>query len=85
MFGSLTIGRENLEVSHLQFADDTVFAIPTEGNLNNLVRVLDFFFLVSSLKINMEKSILLGINLEEKEISHLANVIGCAVGNWPVK
>ena len=53
LFGGLTVGRENLEASHLQFVDETLFfAKPTEGNLNKLVR-LDVFCHVSGFKINM--------------------------------
>lgn len=37
------------------------------------------------MKINLEKSIILGINLEEERLFTLAGVIRCSVGSWPVK
>ena len=47
--------------------------------------VLDIFCLVSGLKINMGKSVLLGINSNNDWLHNLANSIGCTVGNWPIK
>ena len=33
----------------------------------------------------MGKSVLLGINIEERIVTNLANSIGCSVGCWPTK
>ena len=60
----LEIGREQIKVSHLQFANDTLFFIKeNENNLRTLYSALKIFCYASGLKINFGKSTLLGINL----------------------
>ena len=49
-----------------------------------LKKVMDEFFQASGLKVNLSKSHLLGINLEDGEIKELAEVLGCSVGVWPM-
>ena len=47
------VGRDNVMVSHLQFADDTLFFVESEGNhFENLLTVVGMFCSVSGLKIN---------------------------------
>ena len=61
------IGRNKLEISHLQFADDSIFFVPNRDCfVENLVGILKVFSLASGLKINMGKSIVLGLNIEPK-------------------
>ena len=82
----LEVGRENTKVSHLQFADDTLFFIKEEeSNIRTLYSSLKIFSVVSRLKISFGKSTLLGINLEEEEVAYLTDLVECSVGVWPVK
>lgn len=37
------------------------------------------------MKINLDKNVILGLNLEEDRLSRLVSVVGCTVGSWPVK
>ena len=86
MVECLEIGRDQIKVSHLQFADDTLFSIKeNENNITALYSALKIFCSVSGLKINFGKSILLGINLEEEEVAQLADLVQCSVGAWPIK
>ena len=39
----------------------------------------------SGLKINMKKSSLARINLEDEEVRVLVAVVGCERGSWPIK
>ena len=80
------MGRENVEVSHLQFADDTLFSLEAvvEG-MKNLLKLLKVFCLVSGLRINMKKSLLLGINVKDNWLFNLASNLGYKVGSWPTK
>ena len=72
------VGKENVLVSHLQFADDTLFFIKNDdSSLNNLILLLDVFCLASGLKINLAKSELLGINMDDNIISEKAKSLGC--------
>ena len=64
------VGRDKIKISHLQFADDTLFFIKEdEINIRTLFSALTIFSNVSSLKINFRKSTLLGINLEVEEVA----------------
>lgn len=79
------IGRDRVNLSHLQFADDTIFFLSKDAcQLKNLVGILDIFGLASGLNINMSKSSLVGINMGEKETAALARVVGCETGSWPM-
>lgn len=86
LFKGFIVGRESFEISHLQFADDIMFfAKPNSQNLVSLVRILKIFCLALGLKINLEKSVVLGISLREHKTQQLANIISCSVGNWSIK
>lgn len=57
------VGRENVEFTHLQFANDTIFFLKEEDqSCNNLNLILESFCLLSGLKINKAKCSLVGIN-----------------------
>ena len=59
------MGRDNVLVSHLQFADDTIFFLEPDGDsFKNLLKVLALFCSTSGLKINMGKSIILGLGVD---------------------
>ncbi|XP_020999438.1 uncharacterized protein LOC110281487 [Arachis duranensis] len=63
----LFIGIDNIELSHLQFADDTMlFCPPEEKTIKNYKRLLCCFELMSSLSINFDKSNLIPIKCEQQ-------------------
>ena len=79
------VGRDNVLVSHLQFADDTIFFLELEGvSFKNLLTVLGLFCSVSGLKINMGKSTILGMGVNDRIVSSMAGFVGCEVGVWPI-
>lgn len=52
------IGRKEISVLHLQFADDTLFLLGADfDNVRNIKSNLKFFTFCSGLKINMGKSL----------------------------
>ncbi|KAL5574996.1 hypothetical protein UlMin_016695 [Ulmus minor] len=60
------VGREEVVVSHLQFADDTLFLLdPDQINIQKVHTILKFFIMCFGLKINMNKSSLVGIHMED--------------------
>ena len=82
----LCIGQEKVEISHLQFADDTIFFLTEDEEVwNNLLQVLNLFCSVSGLKINKAKCFLAGINSESEKLNRMAVSWGCEVGCWPIK
>ena len=79
------VGRENVLISHLQFANDTLFFLEQGGSsFRNLLTVVGLFCSVSGLKINMAKSTLLEMGVDEDSITSLAESVGCEVGAWPI-
>ncbi|GKA18638.1 RNA-directed DNA polymerase, eukaryota [Tanacetum coccineum] len=59
----------SIHLSHLFYADDAVFLGQwSEGNINVIVKVLDCFYRASGLHINMNKSKLIGISVDNSKI-----------------
>ena len=82
----LDVGRDKVKVSHIQFADDTLFFFKeNKSNIRTLYSALKIFCSVLDLKINFGKSTLLGINLDKNEVHHLAELVEYSVGAWPTK
>lgn len=71
-------------ISLLQFADDTlIFCAANEDQIKNVKATLLCFEAVSSLKMNLFKSELIGIRVEEALLIHHADILGCKVGHLP--
>ena len=65
LLGGFKVGRNRTRVSHLQFADDTIFFSNTrEEELQTLKSLLLVFGHISGLKVNLDKSSIYGINLD---------------------
>ena len=72
-------------MSHLQFADDTIlFANSSAEELQTLKSLLLVFGQVSGLKVNLDKSNLFGINLDQNHLSRLALLLDCKASDWPI-
>ena len=79
------MGRYRTRVSLLQFADDTIFFSKASlEHLQNLKIIFLVFGQVSGLKINLEKSTILGINTRQELLSSLALVLDCKESEWPL-
>ncbi|GJT75705.1 putative RNA-directed DNA polymerase, eukaryota, reverse transcriptase zinc-binding domain protein [Tanacetum coccineum] len=86
LFKGVSIGRDNLNISHLMYADDVIcFGEWSWINARNLISLLRCFFLVSGLRINIHKSVVLGVGVTEEEVSYMANIIGCGASKFPLK
>ena len=72
-------------MSHLQFADDTIlFASSSEEELQTLKSLLLVFGQVSGLKVNLDKSNLFGINLDQNHLFRLALLFDCKASDWHI-
>ena len=79
------VGRNRIRVSHLQFANDTIFFSNTcEEELQTLKSLLLVFGHISGLKVNLDKSYLFGINLDQNHLSRLVELLDCKASNWPI-
>ncbi|GJX13851.1 hypothetical protein Tco_0205609 [Tanacetum coccineum] len=85
IYKGATIGYDHTRVSHLIYADDVIFAGHwSVTNVHNLLCILRCFFLVSGLKINVQKCSLLGVCVSEVDVLGMANIIGCGAANLPL-
>ncbi|GJY85073.1 RNA-directed DNA polymerase, eukaryota [Tanacetum coccineum] len=74
----------SLQLSHLFYADDVVFVGQwSDSNLNTIVHVLECFFRASGLRINMHKSKIMGVVVENSKVTLAAANIGCMILKAP--
>ncbi|GJV76417.1 RNA-directed DNA polymerase, eukaryota [Tanacetum coccineum] len=75
---------ESLNLSHLFYADDVIFVGKwNSSNLSTIVNVLKWFYLASGLKINLNKSKLMGIGISHDVVALAAKSIGCSILHTP--
>ena len=85
MLEGFRVGRNKTRVSHLQFADDTIFFFNTrEEELQTLKSLLLVFGHISGLKVNLDRSSIYGINLDQAHLSRLAEMLDCKASGWPI-
>lgn len=86
IFEGLVLGKKKVVVSHLQFAYDTIFFLkPEMENLGWLSKIIQLFSSMLGLRVNLEKSSLLGINVDIQRVQAMADAIGCKAEEWPIK
>nr|GFA33269.1 RNA-directed DNA polymerase, eukaryota [Tanacetum cinerariifolium] len=74
----------SLQISHLFYADDAIFMGQwSQCKINTIIRVLDVFYHAPGLRINMNKSNLMGISVDSNKVKHAAAKIGCLVLKTP--
>ncbi|XP_015972337.1 uncharacterized protein LOC107495679 [Arachis duranensis] len=82
----LLVERDNIELSHLQFADDNVlFCPPEEESIKNYKRLLRCYELMSGLSINFDKSSLIPINCEHQWVRNMCSLLGCKEATLPFR
>nr|GFA33398.1 transposon TX1 uncharacterized [Tanacetum cinerariifolium] len=69
-----------VSLSHLFYADDAIFIGQwSELNIDTLVQVLECFYRAYGLRINMCKSKIMGVNVEDGKIQNAASKLRCLV------
>ncbi|XP_057746334.1 uncharacterized protein LOC130965582 [Arachis stenosperma] len=82
----LLVGGDHIELSHLQFVDDTIFFCPPETEtILNYKRLLRCFELMSGLSINFDKSNLISVNCEQGWVDQACGLLGCKQVVLPVR
>ncbi|GKU90798.1 hypothetical protein SLEP1_g4749 [Rubroshorea leprosula] len=80
------VGNKSFSISHLQYADDTIlFGKATEENVWAMKGILRAFELFSGLKINFNKSQLVGLGMEDDWLNKMSWVMCCKKGALPIK
>ncbi|KAE8698885.1 Phospholipid-transporting ATPase 3 [Hibiscus syriacus] len=86
LFQGFVIGNsaDSLRLSHLQFADDLIiFCQASLTQIKNVKRVLRIFSIMAGLHLNLKKSKLYGVNVDEDILSDWALEVGCSVDRFP--
>nr|GEW69823.1 putative ribonuclease H protein At1g65750 family [Tanacetum cinerariifolium] len=84
IFMGTKVGKNNVIVPHLQYADDTIFF--GEWNLENakaLMCILKCFEEVTGLKVNYNKIRIYGVGVNDVELGDIAKWMRCGVGVFP--
>jgi len=85
MFKGISVGKESLQLTHLQFADDTlVFCEAEKAHLLKIKNVLLSFQAFSGLVVNFHKTGMLAIGKEEEWGQQAANLIECKLVQLPM-
>ena len=85
IFNGVKVGRDEIMVSHLQYADDTIFFGEwSKRNAINLMCIMKGFEKVSGLKVNLNKSRVYGVGVLRSEVDDMARCMGCSVGDLPL-
>lgn len=80
------IGRSRIEVTHLQFVDDTIIFLPRDDEVvRNYRRLLDYFSLMSGLEINYHKSSVIQWWKDDVWCRNMSPLLHCKVEKLPIK
>ncbi|XP_028081384.1 uncharacterized protein LOC114282838 [Camellia sinensis] len=86
IFTGVNVGANGLNVSHLQYADDTVIFCETEwSEIIAIKRILRCFEVVYGLRLNFYKSVMCGIGVDKELVSDFATVLNCCSQKLPLK
>ena len=73
-------------MSHLQYADDTILVMENDEDSFIAIKFLLYCYEeMSGLKINYQKSEVMGVGISLEEQDRIANIFNCNVGSFPLK
>ncbi|GMP23993.1 hypothetical protein CsSME_00001406 [Camellia sinensis var. sinensis] len=80
------VGSRRVNVSHLQFADDTLFLCKADwAEIEAMKRVLRCFEIVSGLRINFHKSVVCGVGVDDELVKEFVAKLNCLGQKLPLK
>ncbi|GKD53993.1 RNA-directed DNA polymerase, eukaryota, reverse transcriptase zinc-binding domain protein [Tanacetum coccineum] len=83
LFSGLKLN-QMVTISHMLYADDAIFVGEwSDRNITTLIHVLECFYQASGLRINMSKSKLLGVNVDDDHVKQAAFKLGCLLLKCP--
>ncbi|GMP93319.1 hypothetical protein CsSME_00043204 [Camellia sinensis var. sinensis] len=56
-----------------------------QNKVGSLVKILRIFEIVSGLKVNLSKSSVVGINLEDSYVHRVVDMLRCCIDSFPLK
>ncbi|GJU50843.1 reverse transcriptase domain, reverse transcriptase zinc-binding domain protein [Tanacetum coccineum] len=85
IFNGVKVKSKDIMISHLQYADDTIFFGEwSRYNAMNLMCILKGFEKAAGLKVNLNKSRVYGIGVNREVVEDMAKQIRCSVGELPI-
>ncbi|KAL7582409.1 uncharacterized protein LOC128128948 [Lactuca sativa] len=82
-FHGLSLGNKGPSISYLMYEDDMTFIGDwSKIDFGNLNRLLHCFFIASSLKVNLHKSMVRCIGMDNLEVNRLANILKCELASF---
>ncbi|GJZ25814.1 RNA-directed DNA polymerase, eukaryota, reverse transcriptase zinc-binding domain protein [Tanacetum coccineum] len=83
MFHGVTIGSSGIHLSHLFYVDDVIILSEwNQNDMENIIRILNIFYIASGLKINIHKLNVFGVGVSNNEIVSMAACTGCEPGSF---
>ncbi|XP_058077316.1 uncharacterized protein LOC131225741 [Magnolia sinica] len=71
-------------LTHIQFVDDTlIFSEASNEKIEHLLIALRCFEAISRLRINLNKSKILGVNVLQKSLQKFASTLDCRIDSFP--
>lgn len=84
LFEAAEIGNNRFKVPMLQYTDDTMFlGAASIENAFSMKRILRMFEMLSGLKVNFQKSSLIGVNVDRGIMEEMACILRCNNGEIP--
>ncbi|XP_023766085.2 uncharacterized protein LOC111914622 [Lactuca sativa] len=84
IYEGIKISQPNICLSHLFYADDTLFIGEwSRRNIANLSRILRCFYVSYGLKVNFTKSKVYGVGVSNSEVSNWVAPLGCEPSSIP--
>nr|GEW71103.1 reverse transcriptase domain, reverse transcriptase zinc-binding domain protein [Tanacetum cinerariifolium] len=80
IFRGVTVGENNVTLSHFQYTDDTIFFREwSKENAKSLMCILKWFEEVSGLRVNYNKGKIYGIGVSKGEMADVTTWMGCDI------
>ncbi|KAL8509574.1 hypothetical protein ACS0TY_016699 [Phlomoides rotata] len=85
-FSPCIVGSKKVEVSILQYADDTIFFGEAKTkNIKTIKCILRIFEVWTGLKVNFHKSDIMGINVKKERVKEWCSILNCKQSSIPFK
>ncbi|GJR05549.1 RNA-directed DNA polymerase, eukaryota [Tanacetum coccineum] len=84
IFRDIRVGPGEAHISHVFYADDAMFMGEWDAkNGSNFITILNCFYLISGLRINLHKSKLYGVGVSLDEVKEFSSNTCCSVSSLP--
>nr|GEX73688.1 putative RNA-directed DNA polymerase, eukaryota, reverse transcriptase zinc-binding domain protein [Tanacetum cinerariifolium] len=84
LFHGVKVGSSGFHISHLFYTDDVIILSDwNQNDMDNIIQILNIFYIASGLKINIHKLNIFGVGVSLNEINSMAANTRCTTGSLP--